>query len=166
MWTLLLLLAAEQDWLGAHFRRELTAKAEAECGRTFRVPLGKEPPVRAIRGLVGGEDGKEIYVHFLKERYGYNIARVNEVYGREATSFTELLTDSFRDVDERRGKVVEDDAAFGEVLRAHWTEAADAGGRRCGAKGVPVVELEDQGLVVTWRTIRVRPAQKGVERVL
>ena len=136
------------DWLGPEFSRQLTARAKAACRQPFRVSLGRLAPVAATRALISGEEGKEIYVQFLKDRHGYAILHVNAIYGQEATSFTELLTLPFAGVDEQKREVVGDDAAFGEVLLAHWSRAAAEGRKQCGAPAVAQVRIEENHLAV------------------
>ncbi len=55
---------------------------------------------------------KQQYVGFLKEKYAYSIERVNDLYGLESTSFTDLLTDPFAKLDATRPAVVADDREF------------------------------------------------------
>lgn len=40
--------------------------------------------------------GKRQWVEFLKERYGYSVERVNEAYGMEAASFSDVLIANWR----------------------------------------------------------------------
>ena len=67
--------------------------------------------VTAIRRS-GESASKQHYVGFLKERYAYSIERVNELYALESTSFTDLLTDRFLNLDETRATVAADDRDF------------------------------------------------------
>ena len=148
MWAWLFLLAGSGDWLGAEFEGELAAKARTACGKEFGVSLGTKSPVAAVRALVKGEESKEIYVQFLKDRHGYLIGRVNEIYGEDATSFTELLTRAFHTVDEKKREVRDDDAAFGEVLMARWKRAVERGWKECGEKGRPALRMRENQLIV------------------
>jgi hypothetical protein len=52
----------------------------------------------------------------LKDRYAYNIARLNEAYGLEAAAFTDLVESDFRTLDRSRSAVKQDDADFAKVL--------------------------------------------------
>ena len=149
MLIFLLFLAAGRDWLGGEFSRELEDRARSACGREFRVELGAKAPVAAIRQLVKGEEGKEIYVQFLKDRYGYAIGQINEIYGLDATSFTELLTRDFREVDGAKREVRADDAAFLGVVLAYWERAVERGGKRCGGKGRANLRVDGEALVVS-----------------
>ena len=72
--------------------------------------------VRAVRQWTEEAPGKQQYVQFLKDLYGYNIARFNEAYGLEAGSFTELLTYDYRRLDAQRPAVRRDDEAFLKIL--------------------------------------------------
>ncbi len=56
---------------------------------------------------------RQNYVAFLKERYSYTIGRVNEAYGLEAASFTDLTAIDFRPLDRTRAAVADDDKEFG-----------------------------------------------------
>lgn len=79
-----------------------------------------------LRRLPSASEGKQFYVLWLKDRYGYNIARVNEAYGLEAASFTDLTESDFRTLNRTRPAVREDDAAFAtelaEALRSRVEE--------------------------------------------
>ena len=46
--------------------------------------------------MTGESAGKQIYIAFLKAKYGYQIAKVNADYGTDAQSFTELLGSPMR----------------------------------------------------------------------
>lgn len=65
-----------------------------------------------IRGLPDEAPGKQQYVEFLKEAYGYNIDRLNSAYGLQASSFTDLYSLDYRALDRSREAVRRDDAAF------------------------------------------------------
>ena len=50
------------------------------------------PAVAAeLRQMTGESPGKQIYIAFLKSKYGYQIVKLNADYGTDAQSFTELL---------------------------------------------------------------------------
>ena len=68
--------------------------------------------VTAMRKLSGESAGKQQYVGFLKERYGYSIERVNQIYGLESTSFSDLLIESFAQLDVSKPAVAADDRQF------------------------------------------------------
>ena len=67
---------------------------------------------------------KQQYVQFLKDLYGYNIGRLNEAYGLEAGSFTELLSYDYRRLDAGREPVRRDDEAFLKILVTAALDAA------------------------------------------
>jgi hypothetical protein len=71
----------------------------------------------------GESASKQHYVGFLKERYAYSIERVNELYGIESTSFTDLLTDNFAELDSSRPAVVADDGDFLAELAGRLAES-------------------------------------------
>lgn len=79
--------------------------------------------VDAVRRLPEEAPAKQQYVQFLKDLYGYNIGRLNEAYGLEAGSFTELASYDYRRLDTRRAAVRRDDEAFLKILT---TAALDA----------------------------------------
>lgn len=134
------LLLVARDPLGPEFARDLTAAARAHCGGEFRLALGTRDPVGLVRSFTRGEEGKELYVQFLKDRYGYTIARVNEAYGTDVASFTELITMRF-------GGVAEDDAAFLAEMKSSWTAVV-----RAACKAGVSVRMEGENVVV--RTAR------------
>lgn len=133
-------LWAARDPVGAAFQQDLEKTAKARCGREFRVALGTPDVVGLVRGFTGGEEGKELYVQFLKDRHGYAVARVNEIYGTDVASFTELLTERFPRVDRARREVQADDGAFLEELKGRWRAVV---GQVCRAKGELRVEGEE-----------------------
>jgi hypothetical protein len=72
--------------------------------------------VDAVRRMREESPAKQQYVAYLKDAYGYNIARLNEAYGIEAGSFTELLTFDYRRLDRARPAVRRDDEGFLKIL--------------------------------------------------
>ncbi len=70
----------------------------------------------AIRRLPGSETDKQLYIAFLKRKYGYQIAAVNLAYGLEASAFTELESSDFAQAD--RAKLEPDDIEFTAELFA------------------------------------------------
>lgn len=83
-----------------------------------------------IRRLPDEAPGKQQYVEFLKEAYGYNIERLNAAYGLQASSFTDLYSFDYRALDRSREAVRRDDAAFLRALNEMlFTEAAKVTGR-------------------------------------
>lgn len=81
--------------------------------------------VQEIRTLPGSATGKQLYIHFLKEKYGYNVARVNEAYGTEASSFTELESATFERLDRTRAAVAADDREFAHRIVESFLKAVD-----------------------------------------
>ena len=70
-----------------------------------------------IRGLPAEADGKQAYIGFLKDRYEYTIARVNEAYGVDYSSFTDLTAFDFLSIERDRPVVMKDDEAFIQTMR-------------------------------------------------
>ena len=106
------------DPFDAAFRRQVPRAAEVE----FR-PAPSREWVHAVRRMREEAPAKQQYVQFLKDLYGYNIGRLNEAYGLDAGSFTELLTYDYRRLDPQRQAVRRDDEAF---LKTLITAALDA----------------------------------------
>jgi len=105
-------LPVNLDPFAAGFPR-IDVKAEPIC---WTPPDDTASWVAAIRGARSESEGKQMYVAFLKELYGYNIGRVNEAYGLEASAFTDLAESGLRTLDLRRTAVVKDDGEFGRLL--------------------------------------------------
>lgn len=93
----------------------------------------------ALRALGSDHELKSRWVDFLKERYEYNIAQVNQAYVLESTSFSDLLVDNFKLLDAQRPAVRRDDSEFLEALRKQiegdWTARF----------GLPVFRLGESG---------------------
>lgn len=68
--------------------------------------------VSAMRQRPAESAAKQQYVGYLKERYSYSIERVNEIYGLESTSFSDLLIESFSKIDVARPAIQADDREF------------------------------------------------------
>lgn len=84
-----------------------------------------------IRRLPDEAPGKQQYVEFLKETYGYNIDRLNAAYGLQASSFTDLYSFDYRALDRGREAVRRDDKAFLRALNETlFAEAAKLTGHR------------------------------------
>lgn len=114
-------LAPWPDPFDASFLRQMPQVKKAE-EVAFR-PAPSRDWVHAVRKMREEAPAKQQYVQFLKELYGYNIGRLNEAYGLEAGSFTELLTYDYRRLDPQRPAVRRDDEAF---LKSLITAALDA----------------------------------------
>ncbi|MBI2687751.1 MAG: hypothetical protein HYX27_15680 [Acidobacteria bacterium] len=110
------------DPFDATFLRQVP-KAGAAQEVEFRPAPAREW-VHAVRRMAASAPGKEQYVQFLKDQYGYNIGPLNEAYGIEAGSFTELLTYDYRRLDTQRPAVRRDDEAFLKILVAAVLDAA------------------------------------------
>jgi hypothetical protein len=83
-----------------------------------------------IRRLPDEAPGKQQYVEYLKETYGYNIDRLNAAYGLEASSFTDLYSFDYRALDRSREAVRHDDTAFLRALNEMlFAEAGKVTGR-------------------------------------
>ena len=96
------------------------AKAESV---EFRPAPAREW-VQAVRQMPEDAPAKQQYVQFLKELYGYNIGKLNEAYGLNAGSFTELLNYDYRGLDLGRPAVEKDDALFLKTLTQAALDAA------------------------------------------
>jgi hypothetical protein len=108
----------ESDFVeGLRPRIETACKAiAARDGEGLELEWGEETGAAALARLASATDGKQFYVSWLKDRYGYNIARLNEAYGLDSTSFSDLAESDFRQVDRSRAAVREDDRLFLEYL--------------------------------------------------
>ena len=106
------------DPFDAAFVRQVPRGREVE----FR-PVPSREWVHAVRRMREEAPAKQQYVQFLKDLYGYSIGRLNEAYGLDAGSFTELLTYDYRRLDPQRQAVRRDDEAF---LKTLITAALDA----------------------------------------
>lgn len=110
------------DPFDSAFLRRLPSMAPAEEAE-FRPKPAREW-VDAVRRMSEEAPAKQQYAQFLKDRYGYNIGRLNEAYGLDAGSFTELLTYDYRRLDRQRPAVRRDDEAFLKLLVTAVLDAA------------------------------------------
>jgi hypothetical protein len=110
------------DPFDSAFLRGLPRPGKAEDVE-FR-PAPSREWVFAIRRMREEAPAKQQYVQFLKDLYGYNIGRLNEAYGLDAGSFTELLTYDYGRLDFQRPAVRRDDDAFLKTLISAALEAA------------------------------------------
>ena len=108
----------------------IRAKVQQACEVVDTSAMGREW-VDFIRTLDSESDGKQAYVGFLKERYAYTIGRLNEAYGLDAQSFTELTSLNFKSLDRTRKAVVEDDGAFLVSMREIIERVAQEGLKGC-----------------------------------
>ena len=95
-------------------------------GYTWSVADWTPVRVTAIRKLSAESAGKQQYAGFLKERYAYSIERVNQIYGLESTSFSDLLIESFAQLDLARPEVAADDRQFLAETASRLAEAIAA----------------------------------------
>jgi hypothetical protein len=117
--------AAMRNWAKAA-RAVLRNEAKVEYTWTGATAVHLE----LIRRLPDEAPGKQQYVEFLKETYGYNIERLNDAYGLQASSFTDLYSFDYRALDRAREAVRRDDAAFLRGLnKVLFAEAAKVTGR-------------------------------------
>lgn len=98
---------------------DLAPKVKQACTETRRqdaagleLEWGETPGAALLATQASSTDGKQFYVAWLKDRYNYNIAKLNQAYGLEAISFTDLTESDFKQVDRQRPAVVEDDRLF------------------------------------------------------
>jgi hypothetical protein len=110
------------DPFDSTFLRQVPRAAKAEEVQFKPVPSLEW--VFAVRRMREDTPAKQQYVQFLKDLYGYNIGRLNEAYGLEAGSFTELLTYDYRRLDSKRAAVRHDDEAFLKTLINATLDAA------------------------------------------
>jgi len=110
------------DPFDASFLLRVPRVAEGEQVE-FR-PAPSRDWVLAIRKMGEETPGKQQYVQYLKDLYGYNIGRLNEAYGLDAGSFTELLSYDYRRLDLQRPAVRRDDDAFLKILVTAALDAA------------------------------------------
>lgn len=108
----------------------IRAKVQAACQPVDTAAIGREW-VDFTRALDSEADGKQTYVGFLKERYDYSIGRLNEAYGLDAQSFTELTSLNFKSLDRARKAVVEDDRVFLESIREVVQRISQEGLKQC-----------------------------------
>lgn len=98
---------------------DLTPRIEAACKQVLQrdaqgleLEWGDVTGAAKLATLPSSAEGKQFYIAWLKDRYAYNITRLNEAYGLESTSFTDLTENDFRQVDRKRPAVAEDDRLF------------------------------------------------------
>lgn len=140
IWVVLRLLDGEAPEAEA-----VRAQVKGVCGvvrekKAVGVELdwGEGPTARRLGGMAGETAGKQYYVAWLKDRYGYQIAKLNAAYGLEATSFSELLERDLGRVDRGREAVRRDDEDFLRDVRE-------------GVEAVVKPEVEDCVKGMRWR---------------
>ena len=105
-------------------------KPQGFAGYRWRLPA----VASEMRSLTGTSEGKQIYIGFLKSKYGYNIANLNADYGTNAQSFTELLESRMSSVDSSREVVRTHDAEFDLTIRREMVDAILSALNRCDPK--------------------------------
>jgi hypothetical protein len=111
----------------------------SEC-MVYEVPGKWRAPVQAARKADSSSLQKQFYSAFLKKRYGYQIAALNQAYGLEASSFTELASFDFAQLDENRLEVLADDVEFASEIFVERVESALRGSK---AGRFRLVEIPD-----------------------
>lgn len=126
------------DSAGAEFSRlaeAACAKAKGSSDGVYKLSqLPDQQWLEAIRRLTGGEAGKELYVGFLKDKYEYNINRLNEAYGLDSQSFTDLTGDPFKTLDRKRPAVESDDREMVATIRETVLRLLKEALARCDSK--------------------------------
>lgn len=87
-------------------------KAKADGAVGVELVMGQPAGAPQLATQASATDGKQFYIAWLKDRYGYQIAKINEAYGLEMTSFSDLSESDFQNVDRKRKAVAEDDRLF------------------------------------------------------
>ncbi|MBY0506160.1 MAG: hypothetical protein K2X03_19745 [Bryobacteraceae bacterium] len=119
----------------------------ALIGYTWAPSHWSPARLKALRRLGADSAGKQQYVGYLKERYAYSIERVNEIYGLESTSFSDLLTESFTRLDTGKPAVAADDRQFLHDTASRIAEALAAALKEAHPGALLFTEpMEDSGL--------------------
>ncbi len=132
-------------------------------GYTWSVSDWTPARVTAMRKLTTESAGKQQYVGFLKERYAYSIERVNQIYGLESTSFSDLLIESFTHLDLARPEVAADDRQFLTETASRLAEAI-AGTLHTGHPGA-LLFSEPLGALAAAADVFVRHADVLISSV-
>ncbi len=98
---------------------------------SVELSWGRAVAASSVRALPSASDEKQFYAAWLKTKYAYQIGKLNEAYGTEFTSFTDLTESDFRSLDERRAAVVGDDKAFWADYEAYVASRTE---EACGRK--------------------------------
>ena len=134
IWVLLTILNPGEAprVLEPDFTPKLRLRVERACAAVqeraaagAELEWGDSAGAAALGTLPSGSEGKQFYIAWLKDRYGYNIARLNEAYGTEATSFSDLSENDFSKVDRRRAAVAADDKLFLSDLEVMLKQKTD-----------------------------------------
>jgi hypothetical protein len=108
-------------------------KVKLEGATGAELVMGQETGARHLAMQNSATEGKQFYIAWLKDRYGYNIAKINEAYGLEMTSFSDLSESDFRQVDRKRKAVAEDDRLFLLDLESMLKQKVDEMFQACAA---------------------------------
>ena len=136
IWFVFTLLAPSE---GARVMEiDFSPRVERACGEVksrradgIELDWGATTGAAQIATMSSASDGKQFYIAWLKDRYAYNISRLNEAYGLESTSFTDLTENDFSKVDRTRAAVKEDDRLFLIDLSATIKQKVDELFQRC-----------------------------------
>lgn len=123
-------LPAQFDPFDVGAQTQYEAAAQESCAVPKPISFvgyrWKLPKLAAsVRQRSGESPGKQIYIAFLKSKYGYQIAALNADYGTDAQSFTELLESPMK-----RG-VEAHDAEFDSAMRQELVEGILGALRKC-----------------------------------
>ena len=123
-------LPAHFDPLAVDAPNQYSAAAKLACAEPKQVGfvgyVWRLPAVAAeLRQMTGESFGKQIYIAFLKAKYGYQISKLNADYGTDAQSFTELLESPMKD------GLAEHDAEFNRPVRAEMVQGILEALRKC-----------------------------------
>ena len=99
-------------------------KADGFAGYRWHLPS----LAAGLRQRTGESPGKQVYIAFLKSKYGYQIAALNADYGTDAQSFTELLESPMK-----RG-VAAHDAEFDSTMRQEMVDGVLGALRKCDSQ--------------------------------
>ncbi len=108
-------------------------KAKTNGAIGAELEMGQETGAQQLAVQASATEGKQFYIAWLKDRYGYNIAKINEAYGLEMTSFSDLSESDFRQVDRKRKAVAEDDRLFLADLESMLKQKVDEMFQACAA---------------------------------
>lgn len=105
--------------LDAEAQALLASRFEAACpalrqssATEIELRWGGDVSAATLALQPSSSDTKQFYIAWLKDRYAYNISKLNAAYGLEATSFSDLAESDFRRIDRARPAVRRDDAAL------------------------------------------------------
>ncbi len=121
LWVALTLLLPGESprLLETEVQQSLARKVDQACNAArqenadgFELSWGDPPSAAKMGAMPAASEGKQFYIGWLKDRYAYQISKLNAAYGLESTSFSDLESMDFKQVDRRRQAVIEDDQRF------------------------------------------------------